>query len=136
MRSSEMHQYTLSSNRAILGSKEYKLVGLVVPSGQNVQNTAVKTHYRKVMDQVQRAIVNGVKSNWRSVTVGVPQGSILSLVPFNIFTNYLDAGLEGILRYKTLVTKIVQKSLSPRIYEGLNSIEKPFKDKAQFTDEH
>lgn len=29
MRSSEMHQYELSSNRAILGPKEYKLVGWV-----------------------------------------------------------------------------------------------------------
>lgn len=31
--------------------------------------------------------------------------------------------------YKTLVTKIVQKSLSPRIYEELNCIEKLFKDR-------
>lgn len=38
--------------------------------------------------------------------------------------------------YKILVTKIVQKSLSLGIYGGLNSIEKIFKDKAQFTDEH
>lgn len=30
MKSSEMHQYMLSSNRAIPGSKEYKLIGLVV----------------------------------------------------------------------------------------------------------
>ena len=64
-------------------------------------------------DRRQRVIVNGKASDWKTVTSGVPEGSLLAPLLFSMFINDLPKNIEsGCLLYADDV-KIFRKITSP-----------------------
>lgn len=54
----------------------------------------------------QRVAIGSMKSSWRQVNSGMSQGSTLGSIPFNVFIDDLDDGMECTLRKSADDTRI------------------------------
>lgn len=54
----------------------------------------VEVHKCTVFEKPHSRVISGLLSNWKDALSDILQGSVLTLVLFNVFINYSDDGTE------------------------------------------
>ena len=90
---------------------------------------ACKLVARYLSNRSQRVKPGDARSNWTKLTKGVPHGSILGPLLFNVFTNYLFHFTENCTLYKYADDNSISKAspnldtvLSSLTYDGNNAV--------------
>ena len=79
----------------------------------NVHDNALKWFVSYLSDRRQRVVVNGQISQWKSVTSGVPEGSLLAPILFSLFINDLPSTISSPCLMYADDVKIFRKISSP-----------------------
>ncbi|CAM5094356.1 unnamed protein product [Natator depressus] len=94
----------------------------------NLDGATIRWVQKWLENRSRRVVISGSQSCWKGIMSGVPQGSVLGLVLFNIFINDLDNGIESILIKFVDNTKLggVASALEDRIkiQNDLDKLEK------------
>ena len=73
-------------------------------------NSIIKWIEQWLTDRIQRVVVDGEVSNWKSVLSGVPQGSVLGPILFLVYINDLEDGVTGRILKFADATKLFRKT--------------------------
>ncbi|CAM5157187.1 unnamed protein product [Eretmochelys imbricata] len=94
----------------------------------NLDGATTRWVHNCLENRSQKVVIRGSQSCWKSIMSGVPQGSVLGPVLFNIFINDLDNGIESTLIKFADNTKLgwVASALEDRIkiQNDLDKLEK------------
>ena len=72
-------------------------------------NSIIKWIEQWLTDRKKRVVVDGEASNWKSVSSGVPQGSVVGPILFLVYINDLEEGVIGSILKFADDTKLFEK---------------------------